>query len=74
MNTRSSKAALIFASALGAASFLPLAAALAGTPNAATNATVATTSHGIYDGADQYRDAMGNVLPGWDVVVYGPNA
>jgi hypothetical protein len=76
MKTRSNKTALIFASALSAASLLPLAAALAGTaPNAATNATVASdTSHGIYDGADRFRDAMGYALPGWEVVVYGPNA
>jgi hypothetical protein len=72
MSTRSAKTALIFASALFAA--LPLAGAFAATnPNAPTNATVAT-SHGIYDGADRFRDAMGNVLPGWDHLVYGANS
>jgi len=72
MTTRSTKTALIFASALFAA--LPLAGAFAATsPNAPTNATVAM-SHGIYDGADRFRDAMGNVLPGWDHLVYGANS
>lgn len=72
MSTRSAKTALFFASALFAA--LPLAGTFAATtPNAPTNATVAT-SHGIYDGADRFRDAMGNVLPGWDHLVYGANS
>ena len=75
MKTRSAKTALLFVSALFAA--LPLAGTFAATsPNAPTNATVATvaTSHGIYDGADRFRDAMGNVLPGWDHLVYGANS
>lgn len=73
MTTRSTKTALIFASALFAA--MPLAGAFAATsPNAPTNATVATASHGIYDGSDRFRDAMGNVLPGWDHLVFGANS
>lgn len=73
MTTRSAKTALIFASALFAA--LPLAGAFAATsPNAATNATVASPTHGIYDGADRFRDSMGNPLPGWDHLVFGANS
>jgi len=73
MTSRSAKTALIVASALFAS--LPLAGAFAATsPNAATNATVATAARGIYDGADRFRDAMGNVLPGWDNIVYGANS
>ena len=72
MSTLSTETALIFASALFAA--LPLAGAFAATsPNAPTNATVAM-SHGIYDGADRFRDAIGNVLPGWDHLVFGANS
>ena len=73
MTTRSAKTALILASALFAA--LPLAGAFAASgPNAPTNATVGTATHGIYDGSDRFRDAMGNVLPGWDNIVFGANS
>jgi hypothetical protein len=72
MTTRSLHAALIFATAFGALAALPLGAARADTMTPATShAAAPQKSTGIYDYTDQYRDAMGNPLPGWQQVVYG---
>ncbi len=74
MSIHSSKTALIFASILGATAAMPLAAALADTmPTVPATTAVSNTPKGVYDGADQFKDATGRPLSGWQNVIFSAN-
>jgi hypothetical protein len=65
--------ATVIVAGLGA----PLASASAA-PAASSNVVVnagggSAPTTGVYDGNDQYRDAKGFPLPGWDILFFPPS-
>ena len=73
MTSRAPTTFWIFATLLGASTLLPLASAVADpAPDTVNNATVSNGSTGNYDGFDQFRDATGRPLPGWEYLFYSP--
>jgi hypothetical protein len=81
MTTRSSRIAFVFAAFTVIAAAAPMSAALADgamSPNAITNSTsdmsgTVVPSTGIYDAADQYRDAKGFPQGGWQYLSFPPS-
>jgi hypothetical protein len=74
MTKSSNKAALVFATLLGTITVLPIAAALADSPQATPDGTTAAAgSTGVYDSLDQFKDAAGHPLPGREYLFDTPN-
>jgi hypothetical protein len=68
MKRASIKTALLALSVLGG-----IAAPLAAFADTSTSTTTRIAMAGIYDGADQFKDATGHPIAGWQYLSYAAN-